>query len=111
MFQSMRCPGRPVFLPQRKHLCVFMFEAGNKQPCASCFCATIQAMTNLGGSVCVFHPKTHFSHLFLNDDLVKLHFSIPNEMELILFLFHSKCLHLKRVHKLEITGKFVEIWF
>lgn len=51
--------------------------------------------------MCVFHPKTPFSHLFLNDDLVKLHFSIPNEMELILFLFHSKFLHLKRVHELD----------
>lgn len=61
--------------------------------------------------VCVFHPKTPFSHLFLKDDLVKLHFSIPNEMELILFPFHSKFLHLKRVHKLEITGMSVEIWF
>lgn len=87
-----------------------MFEAGNKQPCASCSVLRYKPW-QISAAVCVFHPKTPFSHLFLNDDLVKLHFSIPNEMELILFLFHSKFLHLKRVHELEITGMFVEILF
>lgn len=91
-------------------MCLYVWSREQATLCLL-FRATIQAMTNLGGSVCVFHPKTPFSHLFLNDDLVKLHFSILNEIELILFLFHSKFLYLKRVHQLEITGMFVEILF